>query len=140
MTAAASAERMVARSMPATATFRHLDVRILEDAHVLYRACRGLDDPAQLDSFRSHYELGRRPRGPEAWATVIHIGVSMFETAGPCWNLIERTRGRIGDHVARLVLTPGHGICIAKTGGPLHWSVWGRPEVLQAAIHRYVSQ
>ncbi len=35
--------------------------------------------------------LRRPPRGVEAWATVLHMAVSMFETAVPCWNLIERT-------------------------------------------------
>jgi hypothetical protein len=34
--------------------------------------------------------------------------------------------------ILRLVL--GGGVCVAKTGGPLHWSVWGHPAVLQAAV------
>jgi len=32
------------------------------------------------------------------------------------------------------------GICVAKTGGPLHWSVWGRPDELQAAIGDFVAR
>ena len=100
----------------------------------LYRACAGSADGVALDSFRSHYELKRPPRGPENRATVIHMALSMFEEPEPCWNLIERTRGKIGDHVAELHLTPGHGICVAKTAGPLHWSVWGRPEILHDAV------
>jgi hypothetical protein len=31
------------------------------------------------------------------------MAVSMFETAEPCWALIDRTRGRIGDRVAELL-------------------------------------
>lgn len=71
---------------------------------------------------------------------MIHMAVSMFETAEPCWALIDRTRGRIGDHVAELRLVPGRGVCAAKTGGPLHWSVWGDPAVLQATVSGYVGR
>jgi hypothetical protein len=92
----------------------------------------------QVASFRSHYELQRPPRGVETWATVIYMAVSTFETEAPCWHLIERTRGRIGDHVAELGPGSGHGICVAKTGGPGHWSVWARPDVLQAAVRAYL--
>lgn len=99
-----------------------------------------LSDLAQLDSFRSHYELKRRPRGPEVRAAVIHMAVSMFETAEPCWALIDRTKGRIGNHVAELRLVPGRGVCAAKTGGPLHWWVWGDPAVLQGAVSGYVDR
>lgn len=95
----------------------------------------GDGDPAQLDSFRSHYELRRPPRGPELRAAVIHMAASMFETAEPCWALIDRTQGRIGDRVAELRLVPGLGAGAAKTGGPFHWSVWGEPAVLQAAVN-----
>jgi hypothetical protein len=66
----------------------------------------GLDDGVALDSFRSHYELRRPPRGPENRATAIHMALSMFQEPEACWNLIERTRGKIGDHVAELRLTP----------------------------------
>jgi hypothetical protein len=117
---------------------QEVHVRVLGTPMRVYRACWGPENPAQFDSFRSHYELGRPPRGPEVRAAVIYMGISMFETAGPCWELIERTGGRIGDHVAELRLAPGHGICVAKTGGPVHWSVWGQPTVLQAAITGYM--
>lgn len=111
-----------------------VDVRVLDEEMRLYRACAGSADGVALDSFRSHYELKRPPRGPENRATVIHMALSMFEEPEPCWNLIERTRGKIGDQVAELRLAPGHGICVAKTAGPLHWSVWGRPEILRDAV------
>jgi hypothetical protein len=68
------------------------------------------------------------------------MAVSMFETREHCWDLIDRTRGRIGDHVAELRLGPDRGICVAKTGGPFHWSVWGHPEALQAFVCDYVSR
>ena len=112
-------------------------VHVLDRETRLFRACLAPEHPSQRDSFRSHYELGRPPRGSESRAAVIHMAVSMFETPQPCWSLIERTRRRIGDHVAELHLVPGHGVCVAKTGGPLHWSVWGDPATLQAAIADY---
>ena len=113
----------------------NVDVHVLDAEMRLYRACTGsASGGVALHSFRSHYELRRPPRGPENRATVIHMGLSMFEEPEPCWNLIERTRGKIGDHVAELRLTPGDGICVARTAGPLHWSVWGRPEVLHDAV------
>ena len=117
--------------MPRMSVIQEVKVRVLEDEVRLYRATWKDGDPAQLDSFRSHYELQRPPRGPEVRAAVIHMAVSMFETAEPCWALIDRTRGRIGDHVVELRLVPGRSVCAAKTGGPLHWSVWGDPAVLR---------
>jgi len=58
-------------------------------------------------------------------------------TARELRELIERTAGRIGDRVAEVTLVPDRGVCVAKTGGPLHWSVWGRPAELQAAVAGY---
>jgi hypothetical protein len=112
----------------------NVDVRVLDEEMRLYRACASSAEGVDLDSFRSHYELKRPPRGPENRATVIHMALSMFEEPEPCWDLIERTRGKIGDHVAEMRLTPGHGICVAKTAGPLHWSVWGRPQILHDSV------
>ena len=79
--------------MPRMSVIREVLVRVLEDEMRLYRATWGDGDPAQLESFRSHYELQRPPRGPEVRAAVIHMAVSMFETAEPCWGLIDRTKG-----------------------------------------------
>jgi hypothetical protein len=52
----------------------------------------------------------------------------------------RQDQGRIGDRVAELRLVPGRGLCAAKTGGPLHWSVWGDSVVLQAAVSGYVDR
>lgn len=84
----------------------------------LYRATWAEHDPAQFDSFRSHYELQRSPRGPEIRAAVIHMAVSMFETAEPCWALIDRTKGRIGEKVAELRLVPGPRCLRRQDGRP----------------------
>lgn len=113
-----------------------IHARVLVDEMRLYRACRSPGADPRVESFRSHYELQRPPRGVETWATVLHMAVSMFQAPEQCWNLIERTRGRIGDRVAELLLGPGHGICVARTGGSGHWSVWARPDALRAAVQR----
>ena len=119
---------------------RHVDVRVLETEMQLFRIYRSADEAGRLDSFRSHYELQRPPRGPENRATVLHMALSMFETADACWKLVERTRGKIGDHVAELRLLPDRGICVAKTGGPMHWSVWAGPDVLQDAVATFIAE
>lgn len=117
-----------------------VDVRVLETDMRLYRVCHASTDAENLDSFRSHFALERPPRGPENRATVIHMGVSMFETSGACRDLIARTRGKIGGRVVELHLAPGRGICVAKTGGPLHWSVWARPDVLHDAVAAFIAE
>jgi hypothetical protein len=119
---------------------RSVDVRVLEAEMRLYRVCHSAVDGVDLESFRSHFALERQPRGPENRATVIHMAVSMFESADICWKLISRTGGKIGDQVAELSIPPGHGICVAKTGGPLHWSVWARPEILRDAVTAFMAE
>ena len=129
--------RMV-RAVPRRSLLEQVVVRVLDHDMRVYRISKG--EPAELDDFRSHYELALPPRGIEDRATVIHMAVSMFETAERCWELIERTNGRIGDRVAEVALVADRGVCVAKTGGPSHWSVWGRPAELQSAIVDYATR
>jgi hypothetical protein len=44
----------------------------------------------------------------------------VFKTAEPCWALIERTSGRIGDRVTELRLRRGYRVRTAKTDGQGH--------------------
>jgi hypothetical protein len=48
--------------------------------------------------------------------------------------MARRRPDRIGTHIATIPLEPGHGVCIADTGGPGHWSVWGVPSQLVAFV------
>jgi hypothetical protein len=66
---------MVAAAMARMSIIQEVHVHVLEDEMRLYRATWAEHDPAQLDSFRSHYELQRLPRGPEIRAAVIHMAV-----------------------------------------------------------------
>lgn len=61
------------------------------------------------------------------------MAVSMFDRRGVAPALARRVP-KLGGHVATMELTPGLGICVAKTACPAHWSVWGRPVQLQSCI------
>lgn len=108
-------------------------VEVLDDEVRLYRVCGPDGADEFLDALRSHYELRRPPRGPENRAAVIHMALSMFDQPRPARELAEPVP-QLGGHVATLALRPGLGICVAKTGAPTHWSVWGRPTQLAACI------
>jgi hypothetical protein len=84
------------------------------------------DDPEVIDSFRSNYELGARPRGLEIESMLIHLGLSMHlkrEMAAATARRWQRT----GRHIAEVQLQSDCGFCWAHTGHPGHITVWGRP-------------
>lgn len=112
---------------------RRIDVQVLESEQRLFRISHARDDEAFLECLRSHYELQRPPRGPEHRAAVIHMALSMFDSREIARQLAVRVP-KLGGHIATVDLRPDLGICIAKTGGPAHWSVWGRPAQLEACI------
>jgi hypothetical protein len=112
---------------------RVIEVRVLDDPMTLYRIVPGAELSEIEDGMRSHYELGRLPRGPENRAAAIHMAVSMFDKRRVAIQLAARVP-KLGGHVARVDLQPGLGICIAKTSGPAHWSVWGRPAQLASCV------
>jgi hypothetical protein len=74
---------------------------------------------------RSNYETGRPTHPADLRATVLHMAVSMFEDAEGLSPLARRRPDRVGTHVARVLLRPDRGICLADTGSPGHWSIWG---------------
>ncbi len=57
------------------------------------------------------------------------MALSMFDERSVAAQLAARVP-KLGGHIAEMALTPGLGICVARTGGPAHWSVWGRPSQL----------
>lgn len=57
----------------------------------------------------------------------------MFDSLAVACQLAARVP-KLGGHIATLELRPDLGICVAKTGGPTHWSVWGRPAHLADCI------
>jgi hypothetical protein len=121
--------------MPPWSLLKEIRVEILDSPRVRYRICR--NRPAEHSDFRSNHDIRKPPRLAETRAAVLHMAVSMFETPGICSALIDRTGGRIGMAVAEVLLPVGHGVCVAKTGGPGHWSVWADAAVLLGGVHGY---
>lgn len=110
-----------------------IEIDVLGEPMRLYRIVGDPESDQPADSFRSHYELGRLPRGPENRAAAIHMALSMFDRREVAAALAKRVP-KLGGHVATMELVPGMGFCVAKTAGPSHWSVWGRPVQLLACI------
>lgn len=67
-------------------------------------------------------------------ATALHMATSLFEDRSFVERLARRRPDRIGTHVMQIELQPGAGVCLAKTSGPGHWSVWGVPATLAAWV------
>jgi hypothetical protein len=107
----------------------------VRESTAVYRIVRGADHsaPAVLDSLRSHYERGAPPRGYERRLAVIHMGLSVFSTRAAAGAMALKWP-MIGMFVAELDLEPGNGICLADTGQPGHWTLWGRPLQLLGSI------
>ena len=116
-----------------TSTIRHVAVHVLLEPMRLYRIVPERESSGFEDAFRSHYELDRPPRGPENRAAVIHMAVSMFDEFGVAEAMAQRIP-KLGGRIATMDLEPDAGICVAKTGSPAHWSVWGRPPQLVACV------
>jgi hypothetical protein len=62
------------------------------------------------------------------------MALSMFDAPAVARDLAVRVP-KLGGHIATIDLQPGLGICVAKTGGPEHWSVWG-PRAAGRVHHR----
>lgn len=120
--------------MPAPMSLlRSIEVLVLEAPQRPYRVTRPRGHERFLDAFHSHYEQRLPPRGPEDRAAVIHMALSMFDSAEIAAQLARRVP-KLGGHVATVDLQPDLGFCVAKTGGPAHRSVWGRPSQLESCV------
>ena len=90
----------------------------------LFRIVRGEggQQPALVDSFRSHYELGLLPLRTERRAAVIHMRLSTYRTESQARGAAVRFPAT-GTHLARLRLQAGRGLNFAATGHPGHVTV-----------------
>jgi hypothetical protein len=109
-------------------------VVVLQEPQTLHRGCHGAGRAALEAALTSNYQAGRTPHPADLRATALHMSVSMFEDPEVIARLVERRPDRVGTHVARVDLQPGHGVCVADTGGPGHWSVWGIPARLAECV------
>jgi hypothetical protein len=112
---------------------RTIEIVVIDEPTRLYRVTRERDVDGFLDAFQSNYEQGKPPRGPENRAAAVHMALSMFDSIDVAGQLAGRVP-KLGGNIAALDLQPDLGICIAKTGGPAHWSVWGRPLQLESCV------
>lgn len=123
---------------PPTSLIRTIAVEVLHDGQQrLFRVCGDREASGFEDAFRSHYDLRRPPRGPENRVAAIHMALSMFDRIEVAADLARRVP-KLGGHVATLDLVADLGICVAKTGGPAHWSVWSRPAQVIACVTNVV--
>jgi len=111
------------------------EVHVLQAGVTLHRGCFGSDETSVLSGLRSNYENRRdRPHPADLHATILQMAVSMFEQAENIERMARRHPARIGTHILSLTLQPGHGVCVADTSGPGHWSVWGVPAQLRQFV------
>ncbi len=104
----------------------------MDEPITLHRGCFG--ERHVLEALQSNFQGGRSPHPEDLRATVLHMAVSMFESFDVVHRLCARRPDRIGTHVLSVELQPGHGLCIADTGGPGHWSIWGVPTTLERFV------
>jgi len=124
----------VSANLPSHRT-RSLVVHRADEVVVAFRIVKGVNrgDPATLDSLRSNYELGSRPRGLEIESTLIHLGLSMYLTLEMATATAQRWP-QIGRRIAEVHLQPENGFCFADTAQPGHITVWGRPLQLLTCV------
>jgi hypothetical protein len=90
------------------------------------------DREALLRSLTSNYELQQRPRKIEKIFSVLHFAISTW-TSEAAARAIVNAWPKNGDHIARLDLLPGLGICVDRPSeASEHRSLWAAPDqVLQ---------
>jgi hypothetical protein len=107
----------------------------------VFRVVRS-DDPKRpefVDSFKSHAELGARPRGVEVSHPAIYRGISAFdrrEVARETALRVQAAGHSIGDYVAALPLDRVEGAAYYYFWGARgHLTVWGDAiKLSQAAV------
>jgi hypothetical protein len=99
---------------------------------VVYRRLAGAM-PGPKD-FRSDRDRGRAHNDDEPW--IEHAGLSVFSSAGSAVDVVVR----FPVFVAELTVPEDLQCSIAKTGPVGHYTVWGDPEVLAAAVTKIFRQ
>ena len=88
------------------------------------------DNPAFLDSLRSHYELSQEPRKAERRWTIMHMGISVYLTSERATET-ALAWPRLGGYIARLELHSDMGFNYAHTGHAGHLTLWADPVKLR---------
>jgi hypothetical protein len=90
-------------------------------------------DSVLLNSLRSNYELGHRPRGLELSFAVLQMGLSAFISRGAAARMANKW-SKLGDYIAEIRLEHGFGFNFSATGPHGHLTIWGDPVKLHDAI------
>jgi hypothetical protein len=103
------------------------------EARVVFRvtfATSRHDRQALLRSLTSNYELQQRPRKIEKIFSVLHFAISTW-TSEAAARAIVHAWPKNGDHIARLDLLPGLGVCVDRPSeASEHRSLWAAPDQL----------
>ena len=86
------------------------------------------DREALLRSLTSNYELQQKPRKIERIYSVLNFAISTW-TSEDAARANARAWQKNGDHIARLDLLPGLGVCVDRPReGSEHRSLWAVPD------------
>jgi hypothetical protein len=107
-------------------------VAVEGSGQVVYRRLAGAS--AGPKDFRSDRDRGR-PH-PDDEPSIEHAGLSVFDSARFAVDVVVR----FSVFVAELAVPGGSQCSIAKTGPPGHYTVWGDPDVLVAAVTKIFRQ
>jgi hypothetical protein len=93
---------------------------------VVFRIVRLPDAMANdyVESFKSHFELGIPPRGPEQSHPLVYEGISVYDTYEAAAST-ARKFPTIGSYVAKLMITAETNARYFRWGPPGHLTLWG---------------
>lgn len=92
------------------------------------------DRSALLRSLSSNRELGQKPRKIERVYSVLHFALSTWTTEEAAYANAHAWP-KNGDHIARLDLTPGLGICVNRPQPKSeHRSLWSVPDQILLCV------
>lgn len=111
---------------------RDAHVALAGAGQVVYRRLAGAS-PGPKD-FRSDRDRGRPHPDDEPW--IEHAGLSVFDAARVAVDVVVR----FPVFVAEFAVPSAAQCSIAKTGPPNHYTVWGDPELLVAAVTKIFRQ
>jgi hypothetical protein len=107
------------------------------EAQVVFRVTSATsrhDREALLRSLTSNYELQQRPRKIEKIFSVLHFAISTW-TSEDAARASADAWPKNGDHIARLDLLPGLGICVDRPReGSEHRSLWSAPDQVLSCV------
>lgn len=123
--------------LPASGVPQKLVVEPVLEARTVFRvtfATSPHDRIALLRSLSSNRELGQKPRKIERVYSVLHLAISTWTTEQAAYANAHAWP-KNGDHIARLQLAPGLGICVDRPQPESeHRSLWSAPDQILLCV------